>query len=106
MNAYSPSAFPPEKWAAIVDRPALEKSLDKIREIVRDPNQGLFGPDSVTWRVIAPLPVLSIGLFQAGLLEAPHPYVGFGTAKHSRVAKDPLGRFERSIRAFFDWYFG
>ncbi|MDQ6716638.1 MAG: DUF2236 domain-containing protein [Actinomycetota bacterium] len=57
---------------------------------------GLFGPGSVTWRVMAE-PVLMLGAGRALLMQAAHPLVAEGAIEHSTYATDPYGRFERTV---------
>ena len=62
----------------------------------RDPDPGLFGPRSVTWKVMAePLLILAGG--RALLLQAANPLVAQGAIDHSTYAGDPFGRLERTI---------
>ena len=56
---------------------------------------GLFGPDSVTWRVIGDSAVF-IGGIRALLVQAAHPEVAAGVADHSRYRRDPLGRLSHT----------
>src|SRR5689334_923015 len=60
-----------------------------------DPDAGLFGPDSVTWRVHVD-PVLGLGGLQALLLQAVHPLAMAGVAGHSQFRSDPWGRLFRT----------
>ena len=60
------------------------------------PDGGLFGPGSVTWRVMAE-PVLMLGAGRALLMQAAHPLVAEGAIEHSTYATDPYGRFERTV---------
>lgn len=56
---------------------------------------GLFGPDSVTWRVHAE-PSLWIGGLRALFLQALHPLAMAGVAQHSVFEDDPWGRLRRT----------
>jgi uncharacterized protein (DUF2236 family) len=56
---------------------------------------GLFGPDSVTWRLHAD-PVLVLGGMRALLLQALHPRAMAGVATHSGFRTDPWGRLRRT----------
>jgi uncharacterized protein (DUF2236 family) len=56
---------------------------------------GLFGPDSVTWRVHAD-PSMFIGGLRSLLIQTLHPLVMAGVADHSDYKNDPLGRFQRT----------
>jgi uncharacterized protein (DUF2236 family) len=57
---------------------------------------GLFGPGTVTWRVMAE-PLLMLGAGRALLMQAAHPLVAQGAIDHSTYATDPFGRFERTV---------
>jgi uncharacterized protein (DUF2236 family) len=57
---------------------------------------GLFGPDSITWRVHAD-PAMFIGGLRALLIQTFHPLAMAGVADHSDYRHDPLGRFQRTV---------
>ncbi len=61
------------------------------------PDPGMFGPGSVTWRVMAE-PVLMLGAGRALLMQAAHPLVAEGAIEHSTYRTDPYGRFERTVQ--------
>jgi uncharacterized protein (DUF2236 family) len=98
-DAQSPPSSP------VVDRRDIDRSLNHIRELVASPHHGLFGPQSMMWRVVKPIPVVPLMLMEAGLLEAPHPFIAFGTLD-SQSATDFVSRFHRSADAFYDWFCG
>jgi len=56
---------------------------------------GLFGPDSVTWRVHSDSSMF-VGGLRALLLQTMHPRVMAGVADHSAYRNDPLGRLTRT----------
>jgi uncharacterized protein (DUF2236 family) len=56
---------------------------------------GLFGPDSVSWRVIGDVSAFAGGI-RALLIQAAHPEVAAGVADHSQYRQDPLGRLSRT----------
>jgi uncharacterized protein (DUF2236 family) len=58
---------------------------------------GLFGPDSVTWRVHAD-PTLWVGGLRALYLQALHPEAMAGVARHSGFRTDPWGRLFRTAQ--------
>ena len=66
-------------------------------EFAHDDDAGLFGPDSVTWRVHADRSML-IGGVRALLLQVLHPLAMAGVAQHSAYREDPLGRLARTGR--------
>ena len=65
-----------------------------LHDRTRDP--GLFGPDSVTWRVMRE-PLLMLGAGRALLMQAANPLVAQGAIDHSGYASDPYGRLERTV---------
>ena len=56
---------------------------------------GLYGPDSVTWRVHAD-PSMALAGLRALLLQAVHPLAMSGVAQHSDFRDDPWGRLFRT----------
>jgi uncharacterized protein (DUF2236 family) len=57
---------------------------------------GLFGPESVTWRIHAD-PSMLIGGLRALLVQALHPLAMAGVAQHSDYQDDPWGRLQRTV---------
>lgn len=64
-------------------------------ERLADKDPGLYGPDSVTWRVHAD-PTMLLGGLRALLLQAVHPLAMAGVAEHSDFRGDPWGRLFRT----------
>lgn len=62
----------------------------------RAADAGLFGPDSVTWRVMRE-PLLMLGAGRALLMQAANPLVAQGAIDHSNYATDPYGRLDRTV---------
>lgn len=69
---------------AVFGPPPFDPSADR-----GDP--GLFGPGSVSWRVVAE-PASIVGGVRALLVQLLHPLAVAGVADHSRYREDPLGR--------------
>jgi uncharacterized protein (DUF2236 family) len=69
------------------------------------PDPGLFGPDSVTWRVHGD-PVLAVGGLRALLLQSLHPLAMAGVAAHSGFRSDPWGRLQRTAEYIGQISFG
>jgi uncharacterized protein (DUF2236 family) len=59
-------------------------------------SDGLFGPDSITWRINREN-VLVLGGGRALILQVAHPLVAAGVAQHSNYRKDPWGRLFRTL---------
>ena len=60
-----------------------------------DPDLGLFGPDSVTWKVHAE-PILLVAGLRSLYLQALHPRAMAGVAQNSSYRTDPWGRLVRT----------
>ena len=67
--------------------------FEQYTEPAGDP--GLFGPDSVTWRVHAD-PSMVVGGLAAVMLQTLHPLAMAGVADHSDYRDDPFGRLSRT----------
>lgn len=66
---------------------------------------GLFGPDSVTWRVHAE-PILWLAGLRALLLQSLHPRALAGVLQNSRFRDDPWGRLFRTARFYGEVVYG
>jgi uncharacterized protein (DUF2236 family) len=67
----------------------LENTLDYQGD------EGLLGPDSISWRVIGDTAAF-VGGIRALLVQAAHPEVVAGVEQHSRYRSDPFGRLNRT----------
>jgi len=70
-----------------------------------DPDPGLLGPDSLSWRLHEEQWLIMAGA-RAFLLQAAHPKVAQGALDHSSFAEDPCGRVPRSIQRMAVLLFG
>jgi uncharacterized protein (DUF2236 family) len=59
------------------------------------PDLGLFGPDSLTWRIHHD-PSMVLGGLRALILQALHPLAMAGVAQFSNYRDDPWGRLQRT----------
>jgi uncharacterized protein (DUF2236 family) len=88
----------------VVSAADLEGLLDKVKHPAGAAG-GIFGPDSVSWRINR-----EAGLFlaagRATLLQLAHPWVAAAIAEHSRTLHDPIGRFHQTFRVMFTVSFG
>ncbi|WP_423821997.1 oxygenase MpaB family protein [Salinisphaera sp. SPP-AMP-43] len=57
---------------------------------------GLFGPDSVTWKIHADFPGMMAGGIAALMLQTLHPRALAGVWDHSRFRQDPIGRLRNT----------
>ena len=66
---------------------------------------GIYGPDSVNWRVNREQ-IMLLGGGRALLLQLAHPMVAAGVAQHSDFAADPMKRLRRTLDATLAIVFG
>lgn len=66
---------------------------------------GLFGPESVAWRIDREAIVLAGGTC-ALLMQLAHPAVAAGVAQHSTFREDPFARLRRTLTATYAVVFG
>jgi uncharacterized protein (DUF2236 family) len=66
---------------------------------------GLYGPESISWRINREA-VLLLGGPRALLLQLAHPLVAAGVAEHSDFLADPLRRLRRTLTAMLSIVFG
>lgn len=59
---------------------------------------GLFGPDSMVWRVHADLPGMLMGGIAALMLQTLHPLAMAGVDQFSDYRRDPIARLNRTAR--------
>lgn len=74
-----------------------ERSLDE--------DLGLFGPNSMIWRINREAAVALAGTC-AILMQFAHPKVAAGVRDHSRFKEDPAGRLRRTFDLTLAWVFG
>ena len=79
--------------------------LTRLRQSSPAPARGLFGPDSVSWKVNRES-VLFLAATRAALFQIAHPWVATAIAQHSRTFHDPVARFHQTFRVMFTMSFG
>jgi uncharacterized protein (DUF2236 family) len=85
---------------AIAPRPRLNViGGGKVNYLEPAGDPGLFGPDSMAWRVHANPIALAIGGVAAVILELAEPRVRSGVWDHSTFKTDPLARMQRTGEA-------
>jgi uncharacterized protein (DUF2236 family) len=68
-------------------------------------HDGLFGPETLTWRINSE-PLLIAGGGRALLLQVAHPLVAAGVAQHSDFEREPLNRLFRTLDTTYKIVFG
>lgn len=86
-------------------REQLDRYIAAAAARVREPREGIFGADSVTWRVSRESAVF-LGAGRAALLQLAHPWVASALEQHSTVMRKPIERFHNTFRAVFTMIFG
>jgi uncharacterized protein (DUF2236 family) len=88
-----------------VSRVEIERLWDSIRDQTPDPQAGIFGPSSISWKVNRES-ALFLGAGRAALLQLAHPWVAAALDRHSSLRNDPLARFHNTFRVVFTMIFG
>ena len=89
----------------LVSESDLNSTLEAVRAAAAGPAEGIFGPDSVTWRIDREA-IIFLGAGRALLLQLAHPWVAAAIVEHSRTLLDPVGRFHRTFELMFTMVFG
>jgi uncharacterized protein (DUF2236 family) len=85
---------PAPQW---VTRDSFDEQLARVHREVPDPIVGLYGPDSMMWRIGRCHLASMLGSGRALLLQVAHPWVTQGVDHHSRTRTDPIGRARRTF---------
>ena len=88
-----------------VTRSVSEELLAGISLDTADPDSGIFGPASLSWRINRES-ALFLGAGRAALLQLAHPWVTASLAEHSSVMDRPIDRFHNTFRVVFTMIFG
>ena len=83
----------------------LERNIAAAEAQMKNPLAGIFGPDSVTWRVNREA-ALFLGAGRAALLQLAHPWVAVALDEHSSLLNKPIARFHNTFRVVFTMIFG
>lgn len=83
----------------------FERGLETVRAAAAGSVEGIFGPDSLTWRINREA-ITFLGAGRALLLQLAHPWIATAIAEHSRAAADPIGRFHRTFDIVYTMVFG
>jgi len=89
----------------VVGHDDLERLLARVEQRVADPCTGIFGPQSITWRINRES-ALFLGAGRAALLQLAHPWVAVALAQHSSLMTNPIARFHNTFRVVFTMIFG
>ena len=88
-----------------VTREAIAQHWGEAAALTQDPRSGIFGPNSISWRINRES-ALFLGAGRAALLQLAHPWVAAALDQHSNLKSDPLARFHNTFRVVFTMIFG
>ncbi len=88
-----------------VSRDNLESLLAAVEQRIVDPRAGIFGHESISWRINRES-ALFLGAGRAALLQLAHPWVAVALEQHSSLMRNPIARFHHTFRVVFTMIFG
>jgi uncharacterized protein (DUF2236 family) len=88
-----------------VSRAHIELLWSTVAAGVSQPNEGIFGPSSISWKINRES-ALFLGAGRASLLQLAHPWVAAALDQHSNLRSDPLARFHNTFKVVFTVIFG
>lgn len=89
----------------LVSASEVEELVAALHRNTANPRHGLFGPDSVNWRINRES-ALFLAAGRASLLQLAHPGVSAALQQHSNLRNDPLERFHHTFRIVYTMVFG
>ncbi len=95
----------PANSSSSVSSQDLERNIAAAEQHVVRPIAGIFGPDSITWRINRES-ALFLGAGRAALLQLAHPWVAAALDQHSTLLAKPITRFHNTFRVVFAMVFG
>ena len=91
--------------ARLVSKNDSESLIAAIERDNADPRAGIFGPQSMSWRINRES-ALFLGAARAALLQLAHPWVATALEQHSSLMARPIARFHNTFRIVFTMIFG
>ena len=83
----------------------LEALLASVEREPGSSEAGIFGPNSMTWKIDRES-ALFLGAGRAALLQLAHPWVTAALTQHSSLLSNPIARFHNTFRVVFTMIFG
>ncbi len=96
---------PSAATATAVTRHTLETHIAAVERDVTQPLAGIFGSDSISWKINRES-ALFLGAGRAALLQLAHPWVAAALDQHSSLLEKPIARFHNTFRVVFTMIFG
>jgi uncharacterized protein (DUF2236 family) len=94
-----------QELASLVSRDDSEALIASIEHNTPDRRAGIFGPESMSWRINRES-ALFLGAGRAALLQLAHPWVATALEQHSSLMARPIARFHSTFRVVFSMIFG
>ena len=94
-----------EQPTAYVSRDESAALIASIERQIADPRAGIFGPQSISWKINRES-ALFLGAGRAALLQLAHPWVATALQQHSSLMNKPIERFHNTFRIVFTMIFG
>jgi uncharacterized protein (DUF2236 family) len=94
-----------ENPVRVVTKEGLGRLLAEVEQACANPQAGIFGPDSASWKVNRES-ALFLGAGRAALLQLAHPWVAASLDEHSTLMARPIDRFHGTFRIVFCMIFG
>ncbi len=91
--------------SAPVSQSDSEALIAAIERATADPRAGIFGPQSMSWKINRES-ALFLGAARAALLQLAHPWVATALQQHSSLMAQPIARFHNTFRIVFAMIFG
>lgn len=97
---------PPEDshWDG-TDQANFDVSQNWVREHAIGEQEGLFGPESLSWEIFGE-PLTLLGAPAAVLMQFAHPAIAEGVRRHSNFRNDLIGRTLRTFQSLSELVFG
>ncbi len=95
-----------QRLGDVVQAPFDLSQLPGVQYTSPPGDPGLFGPESVSWRVGSDWPSALVGGMSGLILGTLHPLVLAGTLDHSVFRRDPIGRLARTASFVMATAFG
>ena len=93
------------KSSSEVSASDLEACIAAIDEKANDRRAGIFGANSISWKINRES-ALFLGAGRAALLQLAHPWVAAALDQHSSLLHNPISRFHNTFRTVFTMVFG
>src|SRR6266567_9363050 len=88
-----------------VSRDESAALIAAVEHATPDPRAGIFGPNSISWKINRES-ALFLGAARAALLQLAHPWVATALEQHSSLMSRPIARFHSTFRIVFAMIFG